>query len=52
MRSNFCAAVINKVKWVVKLSKKGILPLSHLHLGTEEYTHIQPKTHPPKEKGK
>ena len=55
MRNAFCATVLNKVKWVLKLSKNGILlnpPLphrvSHLHLGTGQYTHIHPETQPPK----
>ena len=51
MRNAFCATVLNKGKWVLKLSKnKNLLPspISHIHLGTREYTHIHPETQPPK----
>ena len=53
MRNAFCETVLNKVKWVLKLPKNGILlppptPVSHLHLSTGEYRHIHPETQPPK----
>ena len=50
MRNAFCATVLNKVKWVLKLPQNGILlpPVSHLHLSTGEYTHIHPETQPHK----
>ena len=48
MRNAFCATVLNKGKWVLKLSKNGILlptPISHLHLGTGEYHTYTQKHH-------
>ena len=58
MRNAFCPTVLNKVKWVLKLPKNGILllpprqpsppPVSHLHLSTGEYAHIHPETQPHK----
>ena len=53
MRNAFCATVLSKVKWVLKLPKSGILlspppPVSHLHLSTGEYAHIYTETQPHK----